>query len=157
MLKPKDTVREGAWSRRALASGASRGTPTAARGGAQAGMASQQRRFHWDKRKRAYVQLQPGERLKAGKRQRVESGALVGGKAQPTGVYERWARATQLRVAAPGDIEDPRAQPTGDLAARRAAHPCWPACSPRCGREVGGCSVCDPDGCVLALACTGGL
>ncbi len=123
MLKPADDVREGAWSRRVPAGRASRGTMMAASCGAQAGMASQQRRFHWDKRKRAYVQLQPGERLKAGKRQRVESGALVGGKAQPTGVYERWARATQLRVAAPGDIEDPRAQPAGDLAARRAASP----------------------------------
>jgi hypothetical protein len=121
----------------------------AVRGGAQAGMASQQRRFHWDKRKRAYVQLQPGERLKAGKRQRVESGALVGGKAQPTGVYERWARATQLRVAAPGDIEDPRAQPAGDLAARRAAlpspprlqHPMW-ACDGRVQSERTQVDVC---------------
>ena len=84
-------------------------------------MASQQRRFHWDKRKRQYVQLQPGEKLKAGKRMRVESGALVAGKAQPSGMYERWSRATQLRVAAPGDIEDPAAKQPTNLADRCAA------------------------------------
>ena len=83
-------------------------------------MAAQQRRFHWDKRKRQYVQLQPGERVKAGKRMRVESGALVSAKAQPSGMYERWSRATQLRVAAPGDIEDPGAKQHGNLADRCA-------------------------------------
>lgn len=84
----------------------------------QAGLASQQRRFHWDKRKRAYVQLQSGEQVKAGKRMRVESGALVAGKAQPSGMYQRWSRATQLRVAAPGDLEDPSAKPHANLADR---------------------------------------
>ena len=83
-------------------------------------MASQQRRFHWDKRKRAYVQLQSGEQVKAGKRMRVESGALVAGKAQPSGMYQRWSRATQLRVAAPGDLEDPSAKPHASLADRCA-------------------------------------
>ena len=86
----------------------------------QAGLASQQRRFHWDKRKRAYVQLQSGEQVKAGKRMRVESGALVAGKAQPSGMYQRWSRATQLRVAAPGDLEDPAAKPHANLADRCA-------------------------------------
>ena len=86
----------------------------------QAGLASQQRRFHWDKRKRAYVQLQSGEQVKAGKRMRVESGALVAGKAQPSGMYQRWSRATQLRVAAPGDLEDPSAKPHANLADRCA-------------------------------------
>ena len=93
----------------------------------QAGLASQQRRFHWDKRKRAYVQLQSGEQVKAGKRMRVESGALVAGKAQPSGMYQRWSRATQLRVAAPGDLEDPSAKPHANLANRCAFGPTWDA------------------------------
>jgi len=33
--------------------------------------------YHWDKRHRKYVQLQPGEQLRAGKRMRAESGASV--------------------------------------------------------------------------------
>lgn len=33
--------------------------------------------YHWDKRHRKYVQLQPGEQLRAGKRMRAESGAAV--------------------------------------------------------------------------------
>ena len=98
----------------------------------QAGLASQQRRFHWDKRKRAYVQLQSGEQVKAGKRMRVESGALVAGKAQPSGMYQRWSRATQLRVAAPGDLEDPSAKPHANLADRCATPgstgDAWAAC-----------------------------
>ena len=42
----------------------------------QDGMASCQRRFHWDKRKRQYVQLQPDEGVRASKRVRssTESG-----------------------------------------------------------------------------------
>lgn len=98
----------------------------------QAGLASQQRRFHWDKRKRAYVQLQSGEQVKAGKRMRVESGALVAGKAQPSGMYQRWSRATQLRVAAPGDLEDPSAKPHPNLADRCA-------CLGSCGDALVAC------------------
>ena len=71
-------------------------------------MAVQQRRFHWDKRKRRYVQLQPDEKLQAGgKRVRSESGARsLGGDSGPSGLFQKWARATRRHIVAPGQVED---------------------------------------------------
>lgn len=85
----------------------------------QAGLAAQQRRFHWDKRRRQYVQLQPNEHVQAGKRKRTESGkqrAKDGGK--PTGIYNKWVRSSKLRVPAAGELMEGRGADTANLADR---------------------------------------
>ena len=40
-------------------------------------MAAGQRRFHWDKRHKRYVQLQAGEKLRSTGKRKTESGAMV--------------------------------------------------------------------------------
>ncbi len=40
-------------------------------------MAAGQRRFHWDKRHKRYVQLQAGEKLRSTGKRKTESGATV--------------------------------------------------------------------------------
>lgn len=72
----------------------------------QAGLAAQQRRFHWDKRKRRYVQLQPDEKVQAGKRKRTESGKMGRKRDQPSGLYKKWVRSSKLRVPATGELPD---------------------------------------------------
>ncbi|KAK9865158.1 hypothetical protein WJX84_010261 [Apatococcus fuscideae] len=74
------------------------------------GMLEQRRRFHWDKKKKAYVQLQPGEDLDvAGRRGRSESGAKqqLGKKKKEgsTGSFQRWAKANRVRLPAAGEHE----------------------------------------------------
>lgn len=68
-------------------------------------MASLQRRHHWDKRKRRYIQLQPQEAVKAGKRVKLESGAKAKGEEAPSGLYQKWAKAHKRRMTAPGEEE----------------------------------------------------
>ena len=73
-------------------------------------MLEQRRRFHWDKKKKAYVQLQPGEDLDvAGRRGRSESGAKqqLGKKKKEgsTGSFQRWAKANRVRLPAAGEHE----------------------------------------------------
>ena len=73
----------------------------------QAGLAAQQRQFHWDKRRRQYVQLQPGEQVQAGKRKRTESGKLGAkkkGDGASGGIYKKWVRSSKLRVPAAGEL-----------------------------------------------------
>ena len=72
-------------------------------------MAKQQRNYHWDKRKRRYVQLQPGEQVMAGKRMRTESGASVRGKGEASGLYKKWSKAHQTRIMPVGQQEDDKA------------------------------------------------
>ena len=40
-------------------------------------MAAKERRFHWDKRHKRYVQLQAGEKLRSTGKRKTESGATV--------------------------------------------------------------------------------
>ena len=61
-------------------------------------LASQQKRHHWDKRKRRYIQLQPNEEVKAGKRLRTESGARATPDDAPSGLYQKWAKANKRHV-----------------------------------------------------------
>lgn len=42
-----------------------------------AAIASSKGSYHWDKRNRKYVQLQPGETMRAGKRMRSDAGTPV--------------------------------------------------------------------------------
>ena len=99
----------------------------------QEGMAQQSRQFHWDKRKRQYIQLQPGEKVKAGKRLKTESGASVAAKKGPSGLYKKWSKAHQTRIAPVGQMEDEKAGDGSGLADRSdsvsfrlASPPCAP-------------------------------
>ncbi|PSC71287.1 DEAD-box ATP-dependent RNA helicase 29 [Micractinium conductrix] len=60
--------------------------------------------FYWDKSGKKYVKLHPGEKIKAGKRVRTESGAKAASKG-PSGLYEKWSKKTRLRVATGGAEE----------------------------------------------------
>lgn len=73
-------------------------------------MMDQRKKYHWDKRKKAYVQLQPGEDIDvAGRRGRSESGAKqqAGKKKKEgsTGSFQRWAKANRVRLPAAGEHE----------------------------------------------------
>lgn len=84
-------------------------------------MVMQKRRFHFDKRKRRYVQLQPDEKVQAGKRKRTESGKTPKSSAdESTGVYKKWMRKSKLRVPAVGELADNKAPEAKDLALRQA-------------------------------------
>lgn len=63
-------------------------------------MAKGHRQFHWDKRKKKYVQLQGGEELRAtGKRIITESGVKVSKrKTGASGIYEAWVKKSKVRV-----------------------------------------------------------
>lgn len=52
------------------------------------GIAASKGGYHWDKRHRKYVQLQPGEALRAGKRVRAESGVAVSPHTPPAHTTE---------------------------------------------------------------------
>ena len=69
----------------------------------QAGMASQQRRYHWDARKRKYIQMQPDEEVKAGKR-RVRDGSKQ--KQQETGLYKKWVKHSKMQMPRTGEALD---------------------------------------------------
>lgn len=77
----------------------------------QAGLSQQARQFHWDKRKRRYIQLQPGEQLKAGKRMKGGNNGLTPAKKSKEGVglYKKWSRAHQTKVTPVGQLEDSKA------------------------------------------------
>lgn len=84
----------------------------------QAGMAAQQRKFHWDKRKRCYIQLQPNEKVQAGKRKLTESGKLGHKGNQPSGLYKKWVRTSKLRVPATGELPDAGVKDAASLSER---------------------------------------
>uniref|UniRef100_A0A7S3XG40 RNA helicase n=1 Tax=Picocystis salinarum TaxID=88271 RepID=A0A7S3XG40_9CHLO len=69
-------------------------------------MSKGKRQYHWDKRKKKYVQLQGGEEVRAsGKRIITESGAKVSKrKAGPSGIYEAWVKKSKTKVG--GEDED---------------------------------------------------
>ena len=69
-------------------------------------MTSLQKRHHWDKRKRRYIQLQPKEEVKAGKRLKTESGARAIGQDAPSGLYQKWVKTNKRRVAHAGEEEN---------------------------------------------------
>lgn len=69
-------------------------------------MTSLQKRHHWDKRKRRYIQLQPKEEVKAGKRLKTESGAKATGQDAPSGLYQKWVKTNKRRVAHAGEEEN---------------------------------------------------
>ncbi|CAL8470205.1 g9747 [Coccomyxa elongata] len=83
-----------------------------------AGMAAQQRKFHWDKRKRRYIQLQPNEKVQAGKRKRTESGKLGQKGDAPSGLYKKWVRSSKLRVPATGELPETDVKYSDSLAER---------------------------------------
>ena len=66
-------------------------------------MASQQRRYHWDARKRKYIQMQPDEEVKAGKR-RTKRGGKV--QQQESGLYTKWVKHSKMRMPRTGEALD---------------------------------------------------
>ncbi len=93
-------------------------------------MAAQQRRFHWDKRKRCYIQLPPNEKVQAGKRKRTESGKLGQKGSQPSGLYKKWVRSSKMRVPATGELPDAGVKDTANLSDRYAYVPVHQGCVP---------------------------
>lgn len=90
----------------------------------------QMRRFHFDKRKRRYIQLQPDETVQAGKRKRTESGkrSKTGGD-ESSGVYKKWMQKSKLRVPAVGELADTKSPDAHDLSLRQLPrYPSSPAC-----------------------------
>lgn len=90
-------------------------------------MAQQQRRFHWDKRKKQYVQLQPNEQVLAGKRVRTESGNHAKGEGKSSGLYRKWSKAHHtkiLPVGLPEDEHAPNVKGLGDRWGASRDHPC---------------------------------
>lgn len=60
--------------------------------------------WHWDKKGKKYVKLQKNESIKAGKRVRNESGAVLSKDKQNLGTtYERWAKRTKMAVGGGGE------------------------------------------------------
>ena len=84
-------------------------------------LASQQKRHHWDKRKRRYIQLQPNEEVKAGKRMRTESGARGVSEDAPSGLYQKWAKANKRHVVRGAQEDSSAAAYSKDLANRYSA------------------------------------
>ena len=84
-------------------------------------MASQQKRHHWDKRKRRYIQLQPKEEVKAGKRLKTESGARAVGGDAPSGLYQKWVKTNKRRVGHAGEEENGAAAAYSKNLANRCA------------------------------------
>lgn len=83
-------------------------------------LASQQKRHHWDKRKRRYIQLQPNEEVKAGKRLRTESGGRGVSEDAPSGLYQKWAKANKRHVVHGAQENSSAAAYSKDLANRYA-------------------------------------
>ena len=81
-------------------------------------MAQQSRRFHWDKRSKKYVQLQPNEQVLAGKRIRTESGSHAKGEGKSSGLYRKWAKAHHTKIQPVGLPEDDHAPKVHGLSDR---------------------------------------
>ena len=66
-------------------------------------MASQKRRYHWDARKRKYIQMQPDEEVRAGKR-KVKDGGKT--KQQETGLYKKWVKHSKMQMPRLGEASE---------------------------------------------------
>jgi hypothetical protein len=66
-------------------------------------MASQKRRYHWDARKRKYIQMQPDEEVRAGRR-KVKDGMRI--KQLGTGLYKKWVKQNKMQMPRPGEASE---------------------------------------------------
>eukprot|EP00967_Tisochrysis_lutea_P062293 scaffold79937_cov18-Tisochrysis_lutea.AAC.1 len=86
-------------------------------GGAEdaAGMTQQRRQYHWDKRKRKYVQVSGDDARAKGssKKIRTESGKAIDKDKAGKGIYARWVKSQHQRVAPVGTHEAEDAGPGG--------------------------------------------
>lgn len=64
-------------------------------------MASQQRKYHWDSRKRKYIQMQPEEEVRAGKRKARDGSARE--KQHETGLYKKWMKHSKMQMPRTGE------------------------------------------------------
>lgn len=67
------------------------------------GQRTQRANYHWDKRSKNYIKLQPGEMVKAGKR--VTASKKLKTSKEGTGLYAKWAKKNKVHVA-PGQHRD---------------------------------------------------
>ncbi|KAL6751022.1 DEAD-domain-containing protein [Haematococcus lacustris] len=99
----------------------------------QEGMAAQQRRWHWDKRKKKYVRVAGSEATagQAARRVKNESGktAVKGVDGRNKGIYQKWVKSQHRRVAASGSLEAEgsgvRAQQLATRFDRSQRHTSW--------------------------------
>ncbi|GBG67628.1 hypothetical protein CBR_g757 [Chara braunii] len=76
------------------------------------GVAKKRATYHWDKRKKKYTRLLPGEKMTAAGKIKTESGVKVN-KSQ-TGLYRKWQQRTKMKIPAVGtENEDERPSSAG--------------------------------------------
>ena len=68
-------------------------------------MAAGQRRFHWDKRHKRYVQLQDGEKLRSTGKRKTESGATVRSEPVRRSQNLETLRRSHLRCEVPSRMQ----------------------------------------------------
>ncbi|KAF5837577.1 putative ATP-dependent RNA-helicase [Dunaliella salina] len=80
------------------------------------GMNQQRRQYHWDKRKRKYVQVSGDDARAKGssKKIRTESGKTIDKDKAGKGIYARWVKSQHQRVAPVGTQEAEDAGPGGN-------------------------------------------
>lgn len=92
----------------------------------QEGMRAQQRQYHWDKRKKRYVQIQGAEMSKGTKRIRTESGKSMEMEKMEKGLYKKWVKYNKQRVATRGEEDDVRvAQDLAKRFTKAGRHKSW--------------------------------
>jgi hypothetical protein len=78
----------------------------------EAGISKKRATYHWDKKKKKYIRLQPGEVLTGSGKVKSESGAKVNA-GQQKGLYKKWQARTHMKVATAGDEGEDRPQGDG--------------------------------------------
>lgn len=77
----------------------------------EAGITKKRATYHWDRKKKKYIRLQPGEVLTGSGKVKSESGARVNA-GQQKGLYKKWQARTHMKVATAGDEGEDR--PAGE-------------------------------------------
>jgi ATP-dependent RNA helicase DDX54/DBP10 len=78
----------------------------------EAGISKKRATYHWDKKKKKYIRLQPGEALTGSGKVKSESGAKVNA-GQQKGLYKKWQARTHMKVATAGEEGEDRPQGDG--------------------------------------------
>lgn len=75
----------------------------------QESLARQRRQYHWDRRSKRYICLPQGEKLKSGKRIRMENGVKISERKTKVGkIYESWSKSQKTKIQSFGTQEDSR-------------------------------------------------
>lgn len=73
----------------------------------EAGITKKRATYHWDRKKKKYIRLQPGEVLTGSGKVKAESGARVNA-GQQKGLYKKWQARTHMKVATAGEEGEDR-------------------------------------------------